>query len=214
MKTRNAILALLTLLLVAPVTAATDPAVTVNSQDNIYVNELFGLSVEKPGGWYAQNVEEMIMSQQRGNKILAGDDKNMQAMLEAAKDSSLPIFGFYEYPPGTPDKINPNILSVAENIKLYPGIKHPCDYVNAVKSLLQQGKLEYTFNGDCQTGSLAGRKTGYLEASLNLGNLAITQRYYAILANGYALSFIQTFTDKESLAKVDQVMNSITFTAE
>lgn len=188
-----------------------DPAATVNTGGNTYENRFFGMSVTRPDGWYAQSVEEMLMTQQQGSKVLAGDNKNMQALLDAAKDSSLPLFGFYEYPPGTPGKINPNVLAVAENIKQYPGIAKPCDYISAVKSLLEMGQVEYTFDGDCKSGTVGGRESGYLDAMLDLGKLKIRQRYHATISDGYAVSFIETYTDDKSRNKVRKVISSIRF---
>lgn len=188
-----------------------DPAATVNTDGNTYENRFFGMSVTRPDGWYAQSVEEMLMTQQKGSKALAGDNKNLQAMLDAAKDSSLPLFGFYEYPPGTPGKINPNVLAVAENIKQYPGIAKPCDYISAVKSLLEMGQVEYIFEGDCKSSNVGGRESGYLDAMLDLGKLKIKQRYHATISNGYAVSFIETYTDEENSKKVKRVINSIQF---
>lgn len=196
-------------------TSCTDPGsdspVTVNTSGNTYINGFFGLKVEKPADWYAQSAEETIMLQQQGNRVLAGDDDNMQKMIEAAMESSLPLFGFFEYPPGTPGKMNPNVLSVAENIKMYPGIKDPCDYVAAVKQILQQGQLKYEFNGECQSTTIGGKPAGYQDASLKVGTYDIAQRYHAMITDGYAISFIQTYMDEKSRAKVDEVIDSIQF---
>ncbi|MDZ7803923.1 hypothetical protein [Thiohalophilus sp.] len=189
-----------------------DSPITINTSGNTYVNGFFGLEVEKPADWYAQSAEETILLQQQGNKVLSGDDKNMQKLIEAAMESSLPLFGFFEYPPGTPGKMNPNVLSVAENIKLYPGIKEPCDYVEAVKQVLQQGQLKYEFDGECQSSTIGGKPAGYMDASLHVGTFDIAQRYHAMITDGYAISFIQTYTDEASRSKVDKVMDSIQFT--
>jgi hypothetical protein len=197
-----------------PISAETTSkdALTINEKGNTYVNRLLGVSVEKPANWYAQNVKEMIMSQQRGSQTLAGDDQNMQAMLDAAAKSSLPLFGFYEYPPGTPGKINPNVLSTAENIQMFPGIKDPCDYITAVQNILKQGQLKYSFDSNCKHGKISDHESGYLDASLTLGKLEIYQRYYAVIKDGYAISFIQTYTDDANHEKVNRVINSIKIT--
>lgn len=205
------VIILAALLSISCTESPSDSPVTVNSGGNTYVNGFFGMTVEKPADWYAQSAEETIMLQQQGNKVIAGDDKNMQAFIDAAMDTSLPLFGFFEYPPGTPGKLNPNVLSVAENIKMYPGIKQPCDYVEAVKGILAQGQLEYRFDGECQSGTIGGKESGYLDASLSIGDFNITQRYHAMLSNGYAISFIETYTDESSRIKVGKVMDSIRF---
>lgn len=207
-------LGLLLFVLAFPISSQTtsNDALTINERGNTYVNRLLGVSVEKPANWYAQSVKEMIMSQQQGGKALAGEDQNMQAMLDAAAKSSLPLFGFYEYPPGTPGKLNPNVLSIAENIQMFPGIKDPCDYIHAVQNILKQGQLKYSFDSDCQHKTIGGQDSGYLDASLTLGKLKIYQRYHAVLKDGYAISFIQTYTDDVSLKKVNRVIDTIKIT--
>lgn len=188
-----------------------DSPVTVNSSGNTYVNSFFGMSVEKPADWYSQSAEETIMLQQQGSKVLSGDDKNMEAMIEAAMESSLPLFGFFENPPGTPGTINTNVLSVAENIKMYPGIKKPCDYVNAVKEILDKGQLNYQFDSDCQTTRVGGKASGYMDVSLSVANFDVSQRYYAIISDGYAISLIQTYADEQGARNVAHIMDSIHF---
>ncbi|MDR9437814.1 MAG: hypothetical protein RI563_13105 [Thiohalophilus sp.] len=211
MKKNIPVILLAALLSISCTDSGSDSPVTVNTSGNTYINGFFNLEVEKPVDWYAQSAEETIMLQQEGNKVLSGDDENMQKMIEAAMESSLPLFGFFEYPPGTPGKMNPNVLSVAENIKMYPGIKDPCDYVKAVKQILQQGQLSYEFDGECQSTTIGGKQAGYLDASLKVGTFDIAQRYHALITDGYAVSIIQTYMDEESHAKVDKVMDSIQF---
>ena len=80
------------------------------------------MTVEKPDGWYAQNEEEAVAVQKQGGKMLAGNDKNLKAVLDASQDTTSQLFGFFEVPPGTPGKLNPNVLSAAENIKAAPGV--------------------------------------------------------------------------------------------
>lgn len=188
-----------------------DSPLTVNSSGNTYVNGFFGMRVEKPADWYSQSAEEDIMQQQQGSKVRSGDDENMEAMIEAAMESSLPLFGFFKNPPGTPGTFNTNVLSVAENIRMYPGIKKPCDYINAVKEVLERGQLNYQFDSDCQSTRVGGKASGYMDASLSVANFDVTQRYHAIITDDYAISFIQTYADDQGAKNVAHIMDSIRF---
>ncbi|TDY04356.1 hypothetical protein [Thiohalophilus thiocyanatoxydans] len=191
--------------------SGSDSPVTVNSSGNTYVNGFFGMSVEKPDDWYAQSSEEAIMLQQQDGKILSADGENMEAMIEAAMESTLPLFGFFKKPPGTPGTINTNVLSVAENIKMYPDIEKPCDYINAMKEVLEQGQLDYQFDSDCQTTRLGGKVSGHMDASLTVANHDVSQSYYALINKGYAISFIQTYADEQGAKNVAYIMDSIRF---
>lgn len=190
---------------------AKESALTVNSNGNNYENNFFGISVVKPEGWYAQSAKETILLQQKGASIIANDDKSMEALIEAAMKSSVPIFGFFEYPPGTPGKLNANILSVAENIKVYPGIKKGCDYIALVKDLLAKSKLKYEFSEKCLSKNISGKEFGYIDASTDIGKQKVHQRYYANVSNGYAYSIVQTFYDDESRKKVISVLSTVRF---
>lgn len=205
------VIVLAALVSIACTESGSDSPVTVNSSGNTYVNGFFGMTVEKPADWYAQSAEEAILLQQQGNRMLAGDDKNMKAMIDAALETSLPLFGFFEFPPGTPGKMNPNVLSVAENIKMYPGITEPCDYVNAVKEILARGQLNYEFGSECQNTTVGGKRAGYLDATLKVADFTVSQRYHALLTDGYAVSVIQTYTDDQSRQNVENVLSSLRF---
>ena len=182
---------------------------TVNTAGNHYHNAFFGVSVDKPDGWYSQSPEETIALQQRGTTAISGKDQNMKAMIEASLKSSVPVFGFFQLPPGTPGKSNPNVLSVAENLQGFPGVKTGCDYLYFVRQLLEKGKLAYSFTADCAPRTFAGESFGYMEGQITFGEKTVTQRYYATIRGQYALSFIQTYFSDEGEAATGTILNSV-----
>ncbi len=182
---------------------------TVNTEGNHYHNAYFGVSVEMPEGWYSQPAKETIALQQRGTRVLAGDEKAMQAMLEASLKSSVPLFGFFEVMPGTPNRLNPNVMAVAENLEGFPGIKTGCDYLEHVKKLMRQGKLPYQFEEGCQTRKLKGGSMDYFSAHLKTGTVKATQRYYATMKDHYALAVVQTYFDESGEKKTKRVLDSL-----
>jgi hypothetical protein len=71
-------------------------AALTSSDDGVHFhNEMFSVRVTKPDAWYSQSVEEQMLLQQRGKKILSGDDGNLKAVLQAALDNVVPIFSFF-----------------------------------------------------------------------------------------------------------------------
>jgi len=183
--------------------------VTVNTDGNHYRNAFFGVSVDKPEGWYSQPPEETMALQQRGSEALMADEKNKQALIDASLKSSVPVFGFFRVPPGTPGKPNPNVMAVAENLNGFPGVKSGCDYLHFVRQLLEKGQFSYAFSGECGSRKLAGESFGYLEGKVARGDVTVTQRYYATVREGYALSFIQTFFSAEGEAETRAILDSI-----
>jgi hypothetical protein len=184
---------------------------TVSDGGNRYRNDFFGVTVEKPEGWYAQDPEETIALQQRGTAVLAGGEEGRQALLESALQSSLPLFGFFAVAPGTPGVSNANVLGVAENLTPFPGVQSGCDYLHHVQRLLEQGELPYRFSDSCTTLQLDGRSLGLIEGRVSVGEVHITQRYYALIQRPYALAFVQTYYDEAGREKSAGIIDSLRF---
>jgi len=184
-------------------------ALTTNTEGNRYHNAFFGVTVEKPEGWYSQPPEETIALQQRGTAMIAGDREDMRAMVEASLEASVPLFGFFEVPPGTPDKLNPNVMSVAENLAAFPGLKSGCDYLAQVRKLLEQSQMPYQLGQECSTQRFAGVSLDMIEGTLEVGGTTVSQRYYATLHDQHALAFVQTYFSEEGRLKTQRVLDSL-----
>lgn len=208
------VVAALALLLAACAEEQAPSPLTVNSEGNTYHNAMFALTVEKPQGWYAQSPKETIALQQRGTAALAGDNENMQALIEASLDSTVPLFGFFEVAPGTPDRLNPNVLGMAENLTAFPGVQSGCDYLQNVRSLLKQGKVAYSFSEGCDVVTQGGRELGRITGRVKLGEVSVTQHYYATIQRPYALAFVQTFFSETDEASTGSVIESLRFGTE
>lgn len=191
--------------------SADEPAspITVNTSGNEFHNAFFGISVTKPEGWYDQSPEETLM-QQHGTQP-AADEASRKAMIEAALNSNMPIFGFFAVQPGTPGRLNPNVLGVAENLSGFPDVQTGCDYLAHVQTLLSRGQMAYRFEGGCESRQLAGAKLDVIEGRVALGTMTVTQRYYATVRSGYAIAFVQTYFGDEGQARTAAVIDSIRF---
>ncbi len=185
--------------------------VTKSDDNKTYTNEFFQMTVQKPDGWYAQNQEEARENQKKGEKMLAGNDKNLKAMIEATDATTTQVFGFFEVPMGTPGKLNPNVLSAAENIKAAPGVKTGCDYIALTKEIIKKSQMNYKFEDKCETKMVNGTEFGVTGGEMTIGEQVVKQRYYAVIRGRHAISVIQTYFDAESEAKVNKVIESLKF---
>ena len=187
-----------------------DKAIMTYTKDEIsYVNEYFDLNIVKPNGWYSQSAEDTIKQSQVGTSIISGDDESLKAVLEESLKTSIPLFAFYEYMPGTPGKTNANIIAIAENISLLPGIKSGCDYLYHARNLLVKSAYKPEVTETCKTISLNQSKLGYLDVTMKISGIKIKQKYYACVQGEHVISTIQTYFDEASKAKVDDVMKTL-----
>ncbi|WP_077528924.1 hypothetical protein [Vreelandella utahensis] len=205
---RLAGLSLLTVLGLAGCGDDNPEALTQVSENGLHTNDYFGLSVQKPTEWYAQDFEEMMAMLQMGAKAMSGDDENMRAMIDGALDNTLPLFAFYEAPPGTPKPFNANIQGVAENIESYPGIESGCSYLANTMKLMEQSAMQVSSSGDCTTDTLAGTTMSTQPVRMQMGSMTIRQRYYTCLNGEHAVGFIMTWVDGEQKQKLDGVLET------
>ena len=93
------------------------------TRGDVYHSPYFGLTVEKPGDWYAMSAEEFADAMGLGTKLVAGGNEQLEAVLNAGEQQTANIFAFYEYEVGAPVDFNPSVAAVAENVSFAPGVK-------------------------------------------------------------------------------------------
>ena len=151
--------------------------ITKSTDGKRYTNAYFDIQVDKPEGWFAQDPEQTIKQSSQGARVVAGDDKNMKAILAESIKTTVPIFAFFKHEPGTPVKFNPSVIGVAENIEVMPGIKTGCDYLFHARSLLKNAAIELEVTDDCHTESINNAPLGYFDARISVNGADIYQKY-------------------------------------
>ena len=66
-------------------------------ENGVYKNEYFGMTVTLPEGWYALDDEARKAVMQKGEKMVAGRDKNLQAAIEATELTTVNLLTAYFY---------------------------------------------------------------------------------------------------------------------
>ncbi|ARU04378.1 hypothetical protein CCO03_06545 [Comamonas serinivorans] len=193
-----------------PATPAANASPLTRSADGVtYENDYMGLSIAKPEGWYAQPAEETMKMSQRGTDMVAGDDKMLKAMLDASLKSSLPLFSFFEAPPGTPGKQIASLVGVAENISALPGIKSGCDYLSHVGQMLKSAAPQFSVSDTCKTERIQGNTFGVLEVTAKQAGILMTQHYYACRKGEHAVAMVGTSYDAAGATKLGQVLQTL-----
>lgn len=182
---------------------------TSNREGNIFKNEYFGFTIEKPKDWFAKSVEESLMAQHISAENL--DKDNLDTMVESAMEKTLPLFSFFEFRHGSQMKLNSSIIAIAQNMKNFPEAKNACDYLDQVQTALEKGQIIYIFDNHCQPSFIDGKEFGLLKAYTKFANQQIYQKYYATIQGAHVISIILTYFNEETEAKVEAVRSSIKF---
>lgn len=213
---RALLLALASLTLLACSEAEVAPAkpsaeqILTRRDGAVLTNDYFGLTIAIPQGWYSQNAEETIALQRMASPMLAGSDRSRQVLIESAMASTVPVFGLFELPPGTPGKLNPNLIANAENLQALPGLASGCDYLANASQLLRQSSFEIVALSDCREQLLAGRTFAVMDSEMRYGQQSIFQRMHVVIIKPYALSVVTTWFDDSSRQRVEAALAQLT----
>ena len=179
--------------------------------DSIYRNEYFGFSVALPPDWNIQDQDTIQENSNRGQKMLAGDDKNLEATLKAAEMTTFTLFAALKHPFGAPVQYNPNISCIAERVSHLPGIKKGQDYLFHSKKLLESSQLQIHFPSEISTESLGGMDFGVMHTEIPITGMTVRQKYYAAIIKGYSLGFVVSFTNDSEKSLLQDILETITF---
>jgi hypothetical protein len=208
---RFSILALCVLLLSGCGKTASDEIDYGTVKDLVYHNEYFGLNLALPSGWIVQDQEMRQQMVAAGAKIVAGDDKNLRAVLKASEQQTVYLLMASQHPVGSPVAFNPSFMCVAERVRHLPGIVRGSDYHFHTKKLLESSQMNVQFSEDISTVNLDGVDFDVMHVSMTAGPSIVQQKYYTAIMRDYALVFIVTFTTADEESVLQSVLEGVSF---
>lgn len=181
-------------------------------ENNKYTNSFFNLEVNLPPKWIVQTKEQTDNLVEKSKNIVAGDNKNLKAMINASEVNSANLLAIFQYEVGSPVEYNPNLMMVAENLKLTPGIKTGSDYLYQARKLIKQSQIHYDSIDEEFKKVMIGNQEFYvMKASLSYAGLTIRQEYYSTIANGFGVSTIISYVTDEQKDILTKVIHSMKF---
>jgi len=178
---------------------------------SVYQNHYFGLTVALPPEWSVQDQETRQKMMELGGKMVAGDDKNLNAAVKASEMTTVNLFAAFKHPVGTPVPYNPNIMCLAERVRHMPGIKEGKDYLFHAKRMLESSHMQVSFPKEMSAESMGGQQFGVMHTEMSMAGEAIRQKYYAAIIKDYALVFIVSFTTEEDELSLEKTLKTVEF---
>ncbi len=174
-----------------------------------YKNDYFGLTLKIPDKWQVQNQDTVNQIEKTGKDMVAGDDKNLNASMDASLKNVLNLLLVSQYPLGSVVSFNPNFVAIAEKVGLFPGIKTGKDYLENSKKLMEKSQIKYDYGKEIYEEKIDGVSFYVMELSVTTGGMTAYQKYYSTIMKKYALNFIVTYSTDEESKSVQQVINTI-----
>lgn len=180
-------------------------------ENGVYRNEYFGMRVNLPKEWYALDDESRKALMQKGRKMIAGQDKNLEAVLDASELNTVNLLVVYKYPPGTPVPYNPSLVCVAEKVGHLPGIKNGSDYLYHARKLMERSQLKYDFAENIHSEKIGGVSFDVQDTEVSTGAFRIQQKYYAAIMKGYAFGLVLSSSTEEEQEALKQILTAMDF---
>jgi hypothetical protein len=180
-------------------------------ENSVYSNKYFGMSVTLPTDWNIQNQKSLKQLMEMGKKMVAGEDKNLNAAIKASESQTINLVIATKHPVGSPVDFNPMIACVAERVGDMPGIKRGSDYQFHVRKLLESSQMAVSFPKETTTEKIGGRDFDVMHIEMAVATKVVKEKYYTIIAKGYAVSFVGSFTNDEEEEVMDNVIKTIIF---
>ena len=162
-----------------------------------------------PESWYVMDDEARIALMQRSKKVMAGNNKNLNATFNAADLQNLNLMTAYEKPPGAPVSSNPSLIIIAESIKHAPGITKGSDYHFHTKKMMESSQMDVLFLKDIYQETISGKTFEVMDIEINMGSVKNIQKQYAAIINQYALLLVITYQDDNGLKQLEQILQTI-----
>lgn len=181
-------------------------------ENSTYKNNYFGFSIKIPTGWSVQDEEMRQKIMDTGRKMVAGDDKNLNAAIKASEMQTLNLLTVFKYEVGSPVEFNPSIACLAEKIHHMPGIKRGKDYHFHTRRILENNQnITVSFPKEIYTKEVDGINFDIMTLEMPFGSKTVKQKQYATVMKGYALLIIVSFLSSEEEAELEKVLESIRF---
>lgn len=200
----------------AVVVASCNPSVKSNHFDyghvenDKYINAFFGLELAIPEDWVVQSKEQTEEITNLGKDIMAGDDKNLKAVLDASEINSANLLTVFNHEVGAAVDYNPSFMLVAENLKNAPGIKTGGDYLFQTRKLLENSQMEFGhIDEEFAREVINNVEFDTMNCTINYMGFVIHQKYYSTIQNGFCLSVLISFVEEHQKTDLVEVVNSL-----
>jgi hypothetical protein len=179
--------------------------------NGVYSNSFFGFSVRYPKGWVVHGDATNRHLREFGKERAVGTGALPAELAEVMLKSTYQLLTTFQYALGTPNiEVNPSFIVVAENVSHAPAIVDGRDYLLYVRPLMIKQGFESIREEPIQL-VLAGRKFFRQDSRMQVGGMTIQQAIIITVINGYALAFILTGNEQQSIDGMANAVSTLKF---
>ena len=178
-------------------------------KNETYLNEYFNISIKLATDGVIQDEETKKMVMDMGESVIGENNENLKALLAASKQKSFNLLYISKYELGAAVDFNPSLICIAEDVSAFKGIKTGEDYIFNTRKILNAANMGYVIEDKISSKNINGINLSLMKASINTGINTVTQDYYSIIINRYAVSVVLSYTNEEEKLYLEKMLNSL-----
>jgi hypothetical protein len=190
------------------------PAIDPGTIDlRTYTNKTFNFTVTFPDSWLIPDNDFEAYYKKQGFdlslKLPPGLAPATKGRIKHTVEHVTVLLTAYKYVPEMPN--NAFVRISVEDLKNFPQVKDAVDYIDAIRGTYKSMPLPAGFKySETQAEKLGVKQFAYIDTETKDDK----RRLYATIRNGYALLFSITYTEREDLEILREILTGGNFTLQ
>lgn len=159
--------------------------------NGVYSNKYFGLTICHPDGWHPVPRATMRKLSRLAARFARKSDAELAKALDRGDLDSYQLFMFAQHKIGTPGEFNHNIVCSIDRLNYR--INTLPKVVAEIKKMLRRLRIKITNPGGPAT--VGSNTFEMLGGTIRMHGVDVSQEYYILLRNGYALTFVLSYEE-------------------
>jgi hypothetical protein len=180
-------------------------------ENNIYINDFFGMQVELPGSWVVLSQQEIKSMNQKGHSLYSSDENKADSALGGGDEDIANLLSLFRYPRDS-KKLNYSFNIVAQ-INRDSTIKSGKDALLLLKQILNGAEVKFEFDKEIYKHKFGINNFYVLETKVQISGIEMLQEYYIGILNGFTLSIVMNYFNQEQKNELHNIIDKIKFRA-
>lgn len=173
-------------------------------ENNVYNNSFFKFSIQVPPTWET-------LTQEQNQNLMNAESADKKANVEQTSVNLLTVLQNENENPGA--DFYANLSVIAENLKGSDRVKNGTDYLMLTRKALDDTgiKREYPDKGTV-IENINGTEFSTMRVNTVDPSLKFSQKFYTTIINGYALTFIESYSDENQQIELNKIIQTLKIT--
>lgn len=178
-------------------------------ENGVYSNTFFNFDLSFDKDWSVQSKEQMAEMTQKGQDLITGENERLKKNLKASQVNVAELFAVFKFPVETVSVYNPSLIMNAENLKGFPEVRKPKDYMDAVRSLLDEAPMTLIYKKQHYSKIIGGKE--FVAMEIYNQDYDVNQEYFSTLHKGFAVIMVISYDGDDQKEELYKILNTLKF---